>query len=176
MVENATRPLTFASEPELWAWVRTRRKERRGYAQFHRRALAPPNLTGRYTLSERALTWLLPWTVRNYPGLRRGLVQLFGLHVSYSAIKGWRTGRRNMPDWAAATLANMIEARCRTGTDIVAELRAYRAPEKRRSGFCTIGPDGSDKRNRIGQQRPRACDGEAKVVKASARRRGEREI
>jgi hypothetical protein len=131
---------------------------------------------GRYTLSERALTWFLPWTVRNYPGLRRGLVQLFGLHVSYSGIKGWRSGRRSMPDWAAATLANMIEARCRTGMDIVAELRAYRAPEKRRSGFCTVGPDGSDKRNRIGQQRPRERDGEAKLIKASARRQGEREV
>jgi hypothetical protein len=176
MPESTATPLAFSSESELWAWVRARRKARRGHAQFPRRTLAPPKLTGRYTLSERALTWFLPWTVRNYPGLQHGLVQLFGLHVSYSAIKGWRTGRRNMPDWAAATVANMIEARCRTGMDIVAELRAYRAPQKRPSGFCTVGPEGSDKRNRIGQQRPRERDGEAKLIKASARRQGEREV
>jgi hypothetical protein len=130
----------------------------------------------RNTPIERALTWFCPWPRWAYPGLRRGLVQLFGLRVSYSAIKGWRTGRRNMPDWAAAMLANVIETRCQTGMSLVAELRAYRAPEKRPGGFCTVGPDGSDKRNRIGQQQPRARDGEAKVIKASARRRGEREI
>ena len=62
----------------------------------HVRTFAPPPLTGRNTLVERAVRWILPWTVRNYPGVRRGMVQLLGNHVTYSAIIGWRTGRRHM--------------------------------------------------------------------------------
>jgi hypothetical protein len=86
------------------------------------RTFAPPPLTGRNTLCERAARWILPWTVRNYPGVRRGLVELMGMHVTYSAIKGWRTGRRPLSRWAADTMASTIRARCRKGLELAAEL------------------------------------------------------
>jgi hypothetical protein len=86
------------------------------------RTFAPPPLTGRETVCERAARWILPWTVRNYPGVRRGLVELMGMHVTYSAIKGWRTGRRPLPRWAAETMATTIRARCRKGLELAAEL------------------------------------------------------
>jgi hypothetical protein len=89
------------------------------------RTFAPPPLTGRNTLCERAASWILPWTVRNYPGVRRGLVELMGMHVTYSAIKGWRTGRRPLPRWAADWMAATIRARCRKGEELAAELEQW---------------------------------------------------
>jgi hypothetical protein len=86
------------------------------------RAFAPTPLTQRETLCERAVRWILPWTVRNYPGVHRGMVELMGMHVTYSAIKGWRTGRRPMSRWAADTMATAIRARCRKGLELAAEL------------------------------------------------------
>jgi hypothetical protein len=89
------------------------------------RTFAPPPLTGRDTLGERAVRWILPWTVRNYPGVRRGMVEVLGRHVTYSAVKGWRVGRRPMPAWAAQILAHTIQTRCRAGADLAAELEQW---------------------------------------------------
>ena len=89
------------------------------------RTFAPPPLTGRDTLGERAVRWFLPWTVRNYPGVRRGTVELLGSRVTYSAIKGWRSSRRPMPAWVASVMADNIRARCRAGTDLAAELEQW---------------------------------------------------
>ena len=101
------------------------------------RAFAPAPLTGRDTLCERAVRWILSWTVRNYPGVHRGMVQLLGMHVTYSAIKGWRMGRRPLPGWAADTMATTIRARCRKGLELADELDEWacqraRTEEKQR--------------------------------------------
>ena len=89
------------------------------------RAFAPPPLTGRDTLCDRAARWILPWTVRNYPGVHRGLVESMGMHVTYSAIKGWRTGRRPLSRWAACAMATTIRARCRKGLELATELEEW---------------------------------------------------
>jgi hypothetical protein len=108
----------------------------RNHLRHGARAFAPPSL-GRDTLCERAARWILPWTVRNYPGLRRGLVELMGTHVTYSAIKGYRTGRRPLPRWVADWMAATIRARCSKGMALAAELDEWgrqraRIEDKRR--------------------------------------------
>lgn len=94
------------------------------------RTLAPPPLTARDTLAERAIRWILPWTVRSYPGLRRGIVELLGHRVTFSAVRGWRTERRTMPATMAELMADFIESRSRAGLALVDELRAYAATHR----------------------------------------------
>jgi hypothetical protein len=89
------------------------------------RTFAPPPLTERQTLGERVVRWFLPWTVRNYPGVRRGMVELLRGRVTYSAIKGWRTARRPMPAWVAQVLAEAIRTRCRAGDELASELEQW---------------------------------------------------
>ena len=91
----------------------------------HVRTLAPPPLTGRNTLVERAVRRILPWTVRNYPGVRRGMVQLLGNHVTYSAIKGWRTGRRHMSAAYVEVFAHSIRSRAERGLALAQELEQW---------------------------------------------------
>ena len=119
----------------------------RNHLQANSRTFAPPPLTGRNTLGERAVRWILPWTVRNYPGVRRGMVELLGRRVTYSAIKGWRVGRRPMPAWVASVVADSICERCRAGTDLAAELKEWarhraqieaERPENRRRQFDAV--------------------------------------
>jgi hypothetical protein len=107
--------------PEL----KTKQRGPANYLRRRSRAFAPPPLTGRDTLCERATRWILPWTLRNYPGVRHGMVELMGMHATYSAIKGWRTGRRPLPHWAAITMATTIRARCRKGLELAEELEEW---------------------------------------------------
>jgi hypothetical protein len=123
-------------DPENYANVRHNHLKR------HVRTFAPPPLTGRNTLVERAVRWILPWTVRNYPGVRRGMVQLFGSRVTYSAVKGWRTGRRHMSAAYVEVLAHSIRCRAEQGLALAQELDDYaakrRAEPRRAGGFQII--------------------------------------
>jgi len=112
------------------------------YLKPSRRTLAPPPLTERDTLVEHAVRWILRWTVRNYPGVRRGIVELFGGRASYSAIKGWRTGRRRMPADYAELLGRYIRTRAERGLELAKELDDYaakrRAEPRRPRGFEVV--------------------------------------
>ena len=95
------------------------------YLKPTKRTLAPAPLTGRDTLIERVARSLLPWTIHTYPGVRRGLVELLGRRVTYSAIKGWRSGRRPLPAWAALLMAKSIRIRCSAANELAAELELW---------------------------------------------------
>jgi hypothetical protein len=97
----------------------------RNHVQPSIRTFAPPPLTERQTLGELVVRWFLPWTVRTYPGVRRGMVELLRGRVTYSAIKGWRVGRRPMPAWVAQVFADTIRARCRAGAELATELEEW---------------------------------------------------
>lgn len=60
---------------------------------------------------ERLVRLVLPWHVRTYPGLYRGLRQIMGERVSYGAIAHWRSGRQPVPDWAAAMILDYARSR-----------------------------------------------------------------
>lgn len=109
--------------------------------------IAWPNLWG------RVVHWLLPWRVEEYPGVQRGVEELQAGRASWSAFKLWQAGLRTGPEWFATVLADLIEARCRAGLEIVRELRDYRAPVKRNSGALQVQADGRDLRGgRIGMR------------------------
>lgn len=130
-------------------------RAQRKHRSFLRRSLAGTPITSSDGLFERACRWVLPWTIRTYPGLLRGIEQLLGGRAEQGAISGWRYDRRNMPDWAAAALADYLEARAAAALELVAELRAYHAPGRggRRTGFTVVGPDGLDRRGNRARSR-----------------------
>jgi hypothetical protein len=75
------------------------------------------------TLARRAADWLFPWDVETYPGIVRGFLEVLGRRISWAAVQHWQAERRPIPPWARAVLADYIEARCRAGLELVAELR-----------------------------------------------------
>ena len=101
----------------------------------------------------RAIGWLVPWHAHEYPGVKVATVELLAGRAGWDAFKAWRAGKRTAPEWFAAMLADLIEARCRTGLAIVQELRDYRAPAHRNRGALAVDPEtGRDNRGgRIGR-------------------------
>ena len=93
----------------------------------HPRRLLPTVINEKERLFGRALRWVLPWRLRDYPGRALGAECLFpGLR--YEQIRAW--GRpvcypRGAPGWAAVALAAWIEARCHEGLEMAVELRAH---------------------------------------------------
>ena len=120
------------------------------------RSLTPPKgLAPAYAgLFSRCVAWVLPWSMSDYPGIQRGAAELLGGAAGRWAIRSWRRGARPMPDWAARMLADYLRRRIEAGQALVAELEAYRAPERQRSGVCRVDPvTGRDGRNRTGNGR-----------------------
>ena len=117
------------------------------HLQALRRCLVPsvsPRVspTRRSSLSDRVVGWLFPWTVETYPGVHRGFLAVLGNRVSWDVVRHWLHDRRPVPAWAAEVLADYIEARCRAGLELVAELRALPVrPDKRKAGNKTAGND-----------------------------------
>lgn len=141
------------------------------HPSWYTRSVIPPKLT---VYSDNLLTrgyhWLLPWTVRTYPGLRKGVESLLG--VSWKAIVLWRSGKASFPPARALMLAEAIEGRCRSGLALVEELRAYAAVTPGRgqksTGFCVVDAvTGRDKRHRKGNRPKRSADAALGVVSGS---------
>lgn len=117
---------------------------RRLHQQALKRVLVPPiarrtQPSRSSTLTDRALRWLFPWTVETYPGQHRGFLAVLGDRLTWDSVRHWMTGRRPISPWAKAVLADYIEARCRAGLELVAELRAEperRAGNKSRPNDC----------------------------------------
>jgi hypothetical protein len=103
---------------------------RRLHLQALKRCLVPKRAAlRRSNLPDRVLTWLFPWTVETYPGQHRGMLAVLGNRVGWDTVRHWLHDRRPIPGWARAVLADYIEARCRAGLDLAAELRAE--PERK---------------------------------------------
>lgn len=109
------------------------------------------------TLAWRALGWVLPWELHDYPGREHGVSQLLQGRVKPGTVRQWRN-RDRMPAWARVIVADYIEARCRAGLAIVDELRAVVDPPRPLRGFCVVGKDGRDKRGRVGKRRAKSGD------------------
>lgn len=178
MYENSPTPLAFASESELWAWVRNRRKARRAHARLPRR-----NYFAQQPVSDSAVAaacaWLLPWHRDHYPGIRRGLFQVLNGRVKAPAIDKWRYQLTLGPLWALRRLAEVVGQRARKGLEIEARLLAEIAerearPRKPRGLEIIDEATGLPKyRNRIGRRRRQQSE---QLIKASSQRRGERRV
>jgi len=136
----------------------------RGYERYKRkrpRSLVPyDNGVGKLYLFTRAMRWLLPWTMADYPGRQRGIVEALGGRYTLETCRAWLRGNVPMSRVAAGVLADHVEARCKVGMALVEELNAYAAREKARQkrrgvGFRAIDPQtGMDKRGgRVGRKR-----------------------
>lgn len=109
---------------------------RRLHLQALKRSLVPnPAVLARTDLIGRVVAHLFPWTVEDYPGRHRGFRAVLGDRVTWAAVRHWISGRRPVSPWAAAILADYLEARSRAGLDLAAELRALPVrPDKRLAG------------------------------------------
>ncbi len=109
---------------------------RRLHLQALRRRLVPERIAVRRSnLPDRVVMWLFPWTVTTYPGQHRGVLGVLGRRITWDTVRHWLHDRRPVPAWAAEVLADYIEARCRAGLELAAELRALPVrPDKRRAG------------------------------------------
>ncbi len=145
--------MTALARIEAW-------RARRKYHPSQHRTIAPPSLLGRGgSLGDRVTRWILPWTLRQYPGFKSGISELLGYYWSWSAIRDWRTGRHNMPKMAAQRFRDYIAGRCEQGLALVAELDKYIAEfERKPAGWQLVKDrdgDGTtrDARNRVGKRK-----------------------
>lgn len=136
------KPATVELPIQTWRTDRTPEdRARRRHLRDIRLSQGPAIIKPHATLFERALRHVFSWDYRNYPGLQRGSVQLFSRQVAYRSVRAWREGTRSLPSWARDILADAIEARCRAGLELVAELRALPCAERRvPSGVCVVDP------------------------------------
>ena len=134
----------------------------RGYVKHIRkfaRSVIPLRKTRvREGLGSRAMDWILPWGISDYPGKQRGLAQLLGVQ-SIETVRSWVKGHRQPPRWALLALARYIEARCLAGLALVAELEAEAGKAKPRrggQGFTKVDPvTGLDGRPKSGRRKVR---------------------
>ena len=173
MPENSSTPLTFASEPEIWAWVRTRRKARRAHAQPPRRNYFAQQ-PGSDCAVAAACAWLVPWHRDRYPGIRRGLFQLLSGRVKATAIDKWRYRLTPGPLWALRRLAEVVGERARKGLEIEARLLAEIA-EREAQPRKPRGLEIIDKATGLRKHQAR-WGRSARVVEAGEQRSGERPI
>ena len=65
---------------------------------------------------------------------------MLGNRVTWAYVRHWMAGRRPIPPWARAVLADYLEGRARVALDLAAELRALPVrPDKRKAGNKTAG-------------------------------------
>lgn len=130
-----------------------------GYTRKRPRSLIPyHSVVGTKPLFVRAMGWLLPWGMRDYPGKQIGMVQALAGRYTLGTLLMWSKGRKPMSAIGALALADMIEMRLASGYALERELRAYAAERANRPksgpGFRKVDPvTGMDGRPKIGRRR-----------------------
>jgi hypothetical protein len=97
---------------------------------FRRSIVPDPEVLARTNVAGRAVAWLFPWTVDTYPGRHRGVLSLLGNRVTWAYVRHWMTGRRPIPPWARAVLADYLRSRAAVALELAAELEQEQ-PRKR---------------------------------------------
>lgn len=123
------------------------------------RSLTPPDY-GRKVNSplSNALVWALPWSIHNYPGLRRGFSQMVGRmehpKQAFDLYRSWHRPKGKIPLWAMERVRDYLTDRIESGLQVLAALNAEIASRegrevldaRRRVGFCEVRSDGRDRR------------------------------
>lgn len=128
--------------PWLANWTATSRQKPR--------SIVPrPTKRALKTSADEALTWILPWEIRDYPGHRKGILQILGNRVTWDAVRQYRRrGRWQL--WALELIHLALKARVDRGISILAELDRQIAHERaqptKSGGFCIVRDDGRDRR------------------------------
>jgi hypothetical protein len=122
------------------------------------RSYVPRTLKGRGRwLFRRAVRWLLPWELIDYPGVYRGASEALGLTVE--TVRAY-TKRSELSGPVALALREAIRVRVEAGQALMAELDAIVARgdqarrRQREAGFMHVDPDtGLSGRVRSGHRR-----------------------
>ncbi len=139
------------NETQVRAWP--------NYTRQRERSLTATTKPASNNLCDHAWRWILPWSIDNYPGLRRGILEVLGNAWTWSAVRHWRSARRRMPVLAAQRFRDYIAGRCEQGMALVTELDKYIAEfERKPAGWQVVKDrdgDGStrDGRNRVGKRK-----------------------
>lgn len=123
--EATSAPISPRRVGRIHAFARTR-----SFVPLH------PSLFG--TLLDRAVRWLLPWELREYPGLGLGSTEMLP-DLSHYTVLAYRKGTRRLAPRVAGQVADMIEAECNRGLALVDELRKVQAePNRVPAGFRAV--------------------------------------
>ena len=88
---------------------------------------APSREMAPKTAIQRACACLWPWVnAAVYPGIRRGLYELFQGRAAVYTIRDWRRGKRVMPQWARDILIAELEKKMAALGTAIAELKNER--------------------------------------------------
>lgn len=109
-----------------WGISYEERVRRRHLRQIRRNYHSSAIDRGRGIVAE-ACSWLLPWTVKAYPGIWRGVSQMLGNRVQPATVGHWRANRMTPGVWALIALADEIGRRARRGLELEAALRVEAA-------------------------------------------------
>lgn len=124
-VPSADTPLKPWSTPEARAARRLRRELQRNY---YKQVDVSRSGHGEKFTVRAATAWLLPWQAKHYPGILRGLRQI--LDCNPDTAEGARVGVASVA--SMARLADLIEARSRSGAAIASALRDHIAARPRK--------------------------------------------
>ena len=125
---------------------------------WYRRSAVPAHIRANNNLITRYALWLYPWTVRNYPGHRRGVMATVNI-ANWERWRHYERGRTPLPLDIARKMADYLSSRIATGLMIIKELEAYiaecEARPKHGKGFREVkNRDGivRDARHRSGNK------------------------
>ena len=101
----------------------------------------PPDPTA--NLAKQCAQWLFPWKVTTFPGVNRGLLEIFRAHPALRTVERWREGSRPLPAWAAKDLADHMQMLVDQALPLIAALRDLERAEAKRikridRGFCVV--------------------------------------
>lgn len=134
---------------------RSNRDERQSYDRFPRRHIVPSSDSFKGTLFDNAIRAVFPWHRVEYPGLIRGMRQLFGQHYSTEILNQWRGKGEGQEGAPPATicrvLAGYLRGRAGLMSMLANDLEAYAARSEARKVKHLQGRPRSRVTGRIGK-------------------------
>lgn len=97
---------------------------KRSHIRYLKRTVTPARIRG-HGLVHDMMQALMPWSVEEYPGYRKGLA--FWCGVKVRTVEDWLYGKRPIPSKHAVTLAAIARTRAEQLNAVAAELEAYAA-------------------------------------------------
>lgn len=102
------------------------RRARQRYIRKVPKSYVPRSFAHLNNATERAISWLLPWNIDDYPGKMRGMCEIVR-GWKYHSIKHWRDGRRHPPVEALDMMISALRSRLESGQLVLEAL--YRERE-----------------------------------------------
>lgn len=106
-------------------------------------------------LFRRSVRWLLPWTMRDYPGIERGTLEALGNRWTRWSVREYMRDRAPVSRRLAQVLREAIRVRVESGLALMAELdRIADQPPRAHVGFMRVDQvTGLSGRSDVGKRR-----------------------